>query len=188
MAQARTVTVGQVKKCPSCGQPIESFQGRCPGCGHELSAGEVANSFKEFVKKWEKLEREDADKEVMVAAIDTFPIPNNREDLLEFSIYVRARLNDFILNATHVSDSGGGYDPSTPTKKNKITYAWVNKMEQLYLKAQVVLVNDQASLSSITSFYNDIKQARKTNKTAIKKYKIIIGIIIAAIIVIFLVL
>ena len=45
---SRTVTVGQVKKCPSCGSPIESFQSRCNACGHEL--GDIKTSFaiKEF--------------------------------------------------------------------------------------------------------------------------------------------
>ena len=58
----RTVTVGQVKKCPSCGSPIESFQSRCNACGHEL--GDIKSSFaiKEFTSEInaldERIERE----------------------------------------------------------------------------------------------------------------------------------
>ena len=47
-AQPRTVTVGQVRKCPACGSPVESFQSRCGACGHELNAVEVSGAIKEF--------------------------------------------------------------------------------------------------------------------------------------------
>ena len=46
--QPRTVTVGQVKKCPSCGSPVESFQSRCGACGHDLGAAKVSEAIKEF--------------------------------------------------------------------------------------------------------------------------------------------
>jgi len=47
-AQPRTVTVGQVKKCPSCGSPVESFQSRCSACGHEIGVAKVSDAIKEF--------------------------------------------------------------------------------------------------------------------------------------------
>ena len=50
-AKPRTVTVGQVKKCPSCGAPLESFQSRCPQCGHELGGLETSGVIKEFSNK-----------------------------------------------------------------------------------------------------------------------------------------
>ena len=49
--QPRTVTVGQVKKCPSCGSPVESFQSRCNACGHELGVSKVSDAIKEFTSE-----------------------------------------------------------------------------------------------------------------------------------------
>ena len=44
-----SVKVGQVKKCPACGAPVESFQTRCASCGHELNNQQVSGAIKEFV-------------------------------------------------------------------------------------------------------------------------------------------
>jgi uncharacterized membrane protein YvbJ len=55
----RTVTVGQVKKCPSCGSEIESFQTRCSSCGHEISTvkdEELVSNF--FIKLDELAQKE----------------------------------------------------------------------------------------------------------------------------------
>ena len=32
---------GDVKKCPACGAMVQSFQTRCPDCGHEFSGIEA---------------------------------------------------------------------------------------------------------------------------------------------------
>jgi hypothetical protein len=48
---AKNVTVGQVKKCPSCGAEIGSFQAKCPSCGHEFSSVGVSGVVKDFADK-----------------------------------------------------------------------------------------------------------------------------------------
>jgi uncharacterized Zn finger protein (UPF0148 family) len=55
-SQPRTVHVGQVKKCPNCGAPIESFQTRCPSCSYELNSIEVSSPVKEFATQLLNLE------------------------------------------------------------------------------------------------------------------------------------
>jgi hypothetical protein len=57
-AKPRSVTVGQVKKCPACGAEIESFQVRCPSCGHEISGIQVSESVKDFSTQLENIENE----------------------------------------------------------------------------------------------------------------------------------
>ena len=48
-----------VKKCPSCGQTLGSFQTKCPSCGHEISTAAAAESVQGFFQKLEELsERE----------------------------------------------------------------------------------------------------------------------------------
>ena len=43
--------VGEIRKCPSCGTVLESFQGVCPSCGFELNNVKVNNTVKEFFEK-----------------------------------------------------------------------------------------------------------------------------------------
>ena len=56
VSQPRTVTVGQVKKCPSCGSPVESFQSRCGACGHELGVSTVSDAIKAFTSEINSLD------------------------------------------------------------------------------------------------------------------------------------
>ena len=78
-AVPRTVTVGQVKKCPACGNPLESFQGRCAGCGHELNTGASEISLKLAAVN----EASDVTK---IAA------PNTRETLIEFAMFLSGKI------------------------------------------------------------------------------------------------
>jgi hypothetical protein len=56
--QPKSVTVGQVKKCPSCGSPVESFQTRCESCGAELKNTEVSETLQKFIDQINKLDEE----------------------------------------------------------------------------------------------------------------------------------
>ena len=63
--QPRTVTVGQVKKCPACGSPVESFQTRCGACGHELGVAKVSDAIKEFTTQVNSLDEKIAAEKVV---------------------------------------------------------------------------------------------------------------------------
>jgi hypothetical protein len=54
----KAVTVGQVKKCPSCGSPVESFQTRCEICGVELNNTEISSNITDFIEQINKLDEE----------------------------------------------------------------------------------------------------------------------------------
>jgi hypothetical protein len=56
--QPKSVTVGQVKKCPSCGSPVESFQARCESCGAELKNTEVSETVQKFIDQINKFDEE----------------------------------------------------------------------------------------------------------------------------------
>ena len=36
--------VGSIKKCPSCGEEINSFTDICPACGHEINSQKVSDT------------------------------------------------------------------------------------------------------------------------------------------------
>ena len=94
---------GDLKKCPACGAPVYSFVSKCGDCGHEFRNIEAVSSIKALhleLQKGEDDERnkprswaEKMDGELAVAKavanrhksiIASFPVPNAKEDLLEF--------------------------------------------------------------------------------------------------------
>ena len=76
------------RKCPHCGAEIPAFSDRCPACGSEVQGIKATSSVKELFDKINQLERSGEDKDVVknkkITLISTFPVPNTREDLLEF--------------------------------------------------------------------------------------------------------
>lgn len=52
---------GDLKKCPSCGAPVESFNTKCSECGHEFKNIETSNSVKLFFLKMNELESQRSD-------------------------------------------------------------------------------------------------------------------------------
>ncbi len=45
----RTVYSGEIHKCPSCGEVLQSMTAICPACGHELNSAKLASALKEFI-------------------------------------------------------------------------------------------------------------------------------------------
>jgi hypothetical protein len=105
--------VGNVKKCPACGAAIESFQTRCPSCGHELNSVRVSGSIQAFVRKLERATTYTEQREM----IESFPVPNTKEDLFEFAI----------LAVTKIKPDG-----------SKTNSAWMTKLKQVYLSKRQI--------------------------------------------------
>lgn len=45
----RTVYSGEIHKCPSCGEVLQSMTAICPACGHELNSAKLTSALKEFI-------------------------------------------------------------------------------------------------------------------------------------------
>lgn len=125
-SQASVSKVGNIRKCPSCGAPLESFQARCPSCGHELNSVQVSSSIQLFVKKIERAN----DLSEQIEMIESFPIPNTKEDIFEFAI----------MAITKIKPNG-----------SKTNDAWETKLKQAYLKAQLAFDDDIKSLEKLKS-------------------------------------
>jgi len=50
--------VGSIKKCPSCGEEINSFTAICPACGHEINSQKVSDNLERFIAQINDCERE----------------------------------------------------------------------------------------------------------------------------------
>jgi len=79
---------GDVLHCPNCGAVVPDSASVCPKCGYEFSEIEANNSSLVLA---ELLAALSSDKE-KCQAIETFPIPNSKSDLLEFVTSLKPRI------------------------------------------------------------------------------------------------
>lgn len=114
---------GAVFKCPRCGQDMDAYTDRCPSCGYELRDVGAVSSVKELATKIELAKNDEA----RAALVRSFPIPNSREDIIEF----------LIMAVTNI-------DESTPheAEEESLTKAWIAKANQALQKASIVIPDD----------------------------------------------
>ena len=132
--ERKTVYEGYVYKCPNCGEVLDSFAVNCPTCGYELRGSAATSSVQRLY--WELNRAVTAEQKAMI--IRNYPIPNSKEDIIEFMILASSNI-------------GGELD-------NGVFEAWIAKFEQAYQKAQLTLKNDPV-FSQIEEIYE------KTEKT-----------------------
>ena len=135
----KTVYEGEIHKCPNCGEILDSFVSTCPSCGYELRNTETANSVKELYKN---IQSAKSDSEI-ITLIKLFPVPNSKEDILEFMILADSNFSeeDYLL---HIDDG------------NSISAAWLSKLEQCYKKAHLSL--ELEDISKVDEIYVNIKE------------------------------
>ena len=152
---------GEIRKCPSCGSVVKSFQIKCLDCGHEFSGSKVLSSKQKLhnelndaereirsskLSGLEKLEGAQAyDRKVnarKASIISSFPLPNNKEEILEFFNW-----------AIHESmNTGAAHDDGTLRK------AWRAKANELRSKINLELSNDSHAQLLIKEFDRSAKK------------------------------
>jgi hypothetical protein len=154
---AKSNKEGDLKKCPACGAHVHSFVSKCGDCGHEFRNIEAVSSIKALhleLQKGEEDERnkprswaEKMDGELAVAKavanrqksiIASFPVPNTKEDLLEFLSIANSEASKklgFFIAQVH---------PEAVLKN-----AWKAKCEQLIIKSRLTFNDDKKALEEI---------------------------------------
>ena len=111
VAAPKSDKFGEVKKCPACGAMVQSFQTKCQDCEHEFSGVEANASINKLFKMLNEVESDRKDDEGISIGkalggmfakayglggvgdkvnnrkkeiIKNFPIPNTKEDIIEF--------------------------------------------------------------------------------------------------------
>jgi DNA-directed RNA polymerase subunit RPC12/RpoP len=159
---------GGLKKCPSCGSPVLSFQTNCSDCGHEFSNIEANASIHKLFKMIEEVENQRKDdgmnllkeyfSEIMGGVGDkvnnrkkdiirNFPIPNTKEDIIEF-------LSLALPNARKAGNfftSGAFNSPANHRNRlhNEFVQVWYSKCEQIIMKARFSMKDDKKTLEEI---------------------------------------
>lgn len=88
-----------LRKCPNCGKSIPVMAIVCPACGYELSNQKGASSIQALADKIDQISsklnvtgkdynemnnEKDAINEKIINAISLFPVPNSKQDIIEF--------------------------------------------------------------------------------------------------------
>ena len=141
--QRKTVFEGNIHKCPNCGEVLNSFTSNCPSCGYEIRGASNSAAVQEFAVKLASAES----RQEKIAIIRNFPIPNTKEDILEF----------MILASTNIGDN----------LEKDISAAWQSKTEQAYQKAQIIF-QDEKEFSRIQNIYLQVC-AKLTKQKKIEK-------------------
>lgn len=160
---------GKIVKCPNCGEPLSSFQARCPACGHELREAHASKVVKELADKLEAIDKEPDDNEKKdhipkrlapfvlsekdkkkISLIKSFPIPNTKEDLFEFLIMAFA-------NSDYAHIAGDGY---LSASEEAISDAWKTKYDQAYEKA-IISFGESPELLELNNTHS--KKAQRRN-------------------------
>jgi len=169
---------GVNKTCPSCGIETLTFATTCSHCGHEYRNVEVAKSVREFLEKFEALDKEyaashkdsmsrfkgaiadrvsggdsiDARRKRLIA---NFPIPNMKEDILEFLAMAvpKAKVDSFpdrIIKIFSGKGGGsGGWSITEKLKQREYAVIWYEKCEQIIMKARFSMKDDKKTLNEV---------------------------------------
>ena len=162
-----------IKKCPSCGAQVQSFSTKCNDCSHEFRNIDSSNSIKQLISKLELAEKSaknssqsggilggllaivDSDTaierkvfEAKANIISTYPIPNSKEDILEFLTLSVAQINSIQIGTLiRLAGTSGtfGY-------KIKYKNSWVSVANSVIMKARFSMKEDKATLAEIEHY------------------------------------
>ncbi len=163
--------LGDLKKCPACGSEVQSFQINCVACNHEFNNIDANVSIQKLFILLNECENERGNQEFSVGSalgnmfaraygigggdkviekkksiISGFPIPNTREDILEF----------LALAMPNSKQKGNFFTKQQPENKshNDLAPTWFSKCEQVIMKARFAMKNDQKTIQEIEYYAN----------------------------------
>ena len=171
IAAPKSDKFGEVKKCPACGAIAQSFQTKCSDCSHEFSNIEANVSIGKLFEMLNACENERKDvstsgslgfvtqgigemfgyskvTEKKKSIISGFPIPNTKDDILEF-------LSTALPNA---KQKGNMFTKQNPENKshNDLAPTWKSKCEQIIMKAKFSMKEDKKILEEIMAYGKEL--------------------------------
>lgn len=169
---------GSVVKCSACGASVDSFATRCGDCGNEYRAVKSTQSVTRFFEMITELENHrepeetnplrvlgktyskllsgsgligNASDDKKRALISAYPIPNTREDILEF-------LSMAVPRSKKKGGFLGGYgaEATSIMEHNKLVPVWHTKCEQIVMKARFSMKDDKKTLEEIEYYAKEL--------------------------------
>jgi hypothetical protein len=130
---------GELQHCPACGAVVPESAAICPKCGYEFSEIGANSSSVNLAVLLATLESE----EEKCQAIETFPLPNSKADLLEFATALKPRIQKV---------------------DNPLAEAYLTKYQELIEKIKVSFPNDpqlKRFADEFDALYASIEEKRK---------------------------
>lgn len=161
--------VGEIRKCPNCGAQVPGLTAKCPECGFELNNVQVANSLLDFTNRLMNT----TDFKSKITIVSTYPVPNTKEDIIEFLIFAKSQLMSAVDRSAAETNAKlsayqnmmGGFTSMFGIKKAEREYtqvdldnAWVSKIKQCKDKADIAFAGDTELLTKI----NDLMPKPRT--------------------------
>lgn len=162
---------GTLKKCPNCGEVVKPGTAICSSCGLEFSGIGAVNSVERFSEKIAEIEKqyplignENRDEispraSAITSVIANFPIPNSKEDLLEFIVFTESKF-------LHLNNS--------TESEVAILRAYKAKYIESVEKAKIYFRNDP-QFDSIFSKYEKNKKRKWRELNPAPRFLIIAG-------------
>lgn len=167
--EERHTSQSSMTKCPNCGEIIDSFKTNCPSCGYELRNTQSSESVRSFFDKVENIENNNSNKrfkfidgisksfglgssdDKLITLIQSYSIPNNKEDVLEFFILASSNAVPF----SHESSN---------KKAAAKSDAWLSKLEQAKMKADIMFNHDESEYLQICQIYKKVHDEIRFSK------------------------
>lgn len=168
---------GEIHRCPNCGDILGAYESVCKSCGYELRGAKATSSVQELARKLEAIEEQRPPKkmtsvfkqaftqghipktdEQKINLIQSFPIPNAKEDIMEFAVMAIANVDPDVFSTMSTN-------PYSNAPKQAISNAWLSKFEQAYQKGRLMF-GDSPELENMHSLYVAKKRAIKIKKNA----------------------
>jgi hypothetical protein len=182
--------VGNVKTCPACGASVKSFQLKCEDCDHEFSSTKANSNVLKLLGEIEKINnREISTPQILKGAlgeqakksgmdmeknklkselIENFPVPNTREDILEFLAYSLSKGKD----NSYMSFFGETHSTSG---------AWRKKAEEIIIKSKILFKADTNLYNQLLEYELDfrasVKSRNRVRNLSIAVFSIILIIV-----------
>lgn len=149
LSQRRVEYQGVLHKCPNCGGDVDPLDAVCDLCGYRISGRAANATVMEFSRQLMTIEgtrkrrsifnnslAPDVTDRQIVSLINTFPIPNNIEELTEFMFMSASNIDP------RYSKKGMFGSSLDATAEGIISNAWLAKMQQVYKKAEISFSDD----------------------------------------------
>jgi hypothetical protein len=184
----KTMYDGEIHKCPNCGDILDAHELVCEACGWERRGSKATTSVQELQLRLETLYSKrpprkmrsvfayalsggqvltNEDEEI-VSLIKNFPIPNNKEDIMEFAILASSNIDVKVYDSLE----GQRYQLLNPAQR-EISDAWLAKFEQAKQKAEIMFGHTPEYLSVRNVYENKMKTIKKQK---LKRVWLLLGV------------
>lgn len=159
---------GNIQTCPACGATVNAMELNCSECRHEFRNISAVNSIKEFHKRYMAIEADerkrvenvvekwhyDAEKtknailQRQISLVGTFPIPNTKEDIMEFLTLAFPEATKDLNQGWLAKKMGAAHKDYMYVQ---LQNAWKSKCTQVIMKARQI-IKDNHMLNQVESY------------------------------------